>query len=55
MVFKYFVLMSFSRNLSDGTDCDGVTDLYGLVTNILEDGDSSDRLSHTERCVLPFL
>lgn len=38
-----------ARNLSDGTDCDGVTDLYGLVSNILEDGDSLDSFSHTER------
>ena len=55
MVSKYFVLMSsFSRNQSDGTDRDGVTDLYGLVSKILEDDDSSDHLSHTERCVFLF-
>ena len=52
MMSKYFVLMSsFSRNLSDATDCDSVADLDGLVSNILEDGDSSDPLSHTKRCV----
>ncbi|XP_030202509.1 meiosis-specific coiled-coil domain-containing protein MEIOC [Gadus morhua] len=38
-----------TRNLSDATDCDSVADLDGLVSNILEDGDSSDPLSHTKR------
>ncbi|KAJ3601599.1 hypothetical protein NHX12_032567 [Muraenolepis orangiensis] len=38
-----------NRDLSDENDCDGVTDLYGLVSNNLEDGDSLDRFSQTER------
>lgn len=32
----------FDRNLKDGVDCGSETDLYGLVSTILEDVDPMD-------------